>query len=206
MLPALITRLVNLVLLIASVAWLCTTLDWEPFIATVGLVASMVILEIREYNSRKVDAQKLSEKKEEGPSRVDLDLWKKYVAHFPPDGAAITFMKNHDMAAPFHRSSVEPLWGYSDEWYGPKYEFLYPELEMARATFDKKVREFMAMLVTETAPSHSEFFSMGFRDLEDRPEMREKQKKLNGLSSDAAHAYEEFYRVGKRLFKNEEGA
>jgi len=143
-------------------------------------------------------------KREESLSRTDLDLFRKYVAHFVPDGQVINFLKHHDMAVPFHETCIEPLWKYSDIWRGPKYEFLSPELELARTAFDKKIREFVAILVIETAPSHiPNFYTMDFKDSEYRPEKLAAQKILNNLSTDAAQAYEDFYRAGKRLFRNE---
>ena len=204
MLPRLIGRLVNIVVLVASVAWLATTPDrWEPFIVTIGAVFGMVTQELIEYEKHRTDLV-TKQRDDMVPPLSDLELFKRHIAHFTSTGVTIQFLKTHDMGASFHSSCVEPLWEYAGEWRGPEFEFLFPELEEARADFDRKTRDFVGVLVNETAPAHApEFFSMGLRDFEDRPHMLKAKEKLNQLSREASDAYDHLYRVGRRLFKNE---
>jgi len=159
----------------------------------------------QENRTLKATLQSLVRKAE--PAKADLELFRRYAAHFQPDGHVLDFLRTHDMAVPFHEENIEPIRDYLNRWRGPNYEFLDENLEDVRKEFDEHLKEFFEELSAETFPSHRKsHFTMDFMDAEVRPEKWEAQKKLNSLSASTAAAYDEFFRLGQRTFPNEKFA
>lgn len=166
----------------------------------------MISLEIAEFFKVRSITEELNKLKAERPSAppADLSLFQKYITHFNHSSRVIKFLKDHDFADTFHKSDIEPLWDYVDCWNGPQIEFIDNKLEIARLHFDQAVRRFVQEMVNNTFAHDFRpgFYTMDYNQVHHRPELKTTRQKLNQLSRDAHHAFEEFYRLGKWTFKD----
>ena len=175
-------RLLNLVALLASVAWLARTPDWEPAVTSLDLLAALLA---QEYPRLKSNRDR------------DKALCLKFKAEFPTNGRSARFLREHDLGGSFSTNSNDELDAFLDKLDNAEYEFIDRRLETARKVLLITGRKFRGRLSTEITMNHRGWFSIGMDDMEMRPEMFAKRDELNRLSSTVYKAHQDVMRAGK---------
>src|SRR6266508_4506863 len=123
-----IIRLINIVALLAAVAWLVSSPGWEPAVAVLGSLAVLVGLEYQEFSRRNSDS-------------VDRKLFEQFLGLLPSDGV-IAFVSTFDFGGIFFHDRLENLRTFRATWDNPEHEFLDRTLESKRKEFYQAVDEF----------------------------------------------------------------
>ncbi len=131
-----IIRLINIVALLAAVAWLVSSPGWEPAVAVLGSLAVLVGLEYQEFSRRNSDS-------------VDRKLFKQFLGLLPSDGV-IAFVSTFDFGGIFFHDRLENLRTFRATWDNPEHEFLDRTLESKRKEFYQAVDEFMSQIGANT--------------------------------------------------------
>jgi hypothetical protein len=141
MLQISIIKLINLIALMAAhraVAWLARTPSWEPLVTTLGLLATLIGLEVTEPRRRRTEA--------------DCQLFQSFL-EILPSGGSITFIRNHPMEGAFALNSLNDLYRFADEWSNPEHEFHDKTLEKKRKELLKHVSQYLSFAARNTFPT-----------------------------------------------------
>ena len=177
-------RLLNLIALLGTVAWLARTPDWEPAVTSLGLLAALLG---QEYPRLKSNRER------------DKALFLKFKAEFPTNGRTARFLREHDIGAPYHPDSNHDLDAFLEKWDNAEHEFVDRRLDAARKVLLITGRKFRQRLSTEVTMNHRGWFSIGMDDMEMRPEMFAKRDELNKMSSAVFKSHQHLMRAGKHV-------
>ena len=175
-------RLLNLLALLASVAWLARSPDWEPSVTSLGLLVALLS---QEYPRLKSNRER------------DRALFLRFKAEFPTNGMSARFLREHDLGAPFSTKANDELDAFLEKWDNAEHEFIDRRLDTARKVLLINGNKFRRKLSLEIAMDRQGWFSIGMDDMEMRPEMFAKRDELNRLSSAVYKSHQEVMRAGK---------
>jgi hypothetical protein len=133
-----IIRLINIIALLAAVAWLVSSPGWEPAVAMLGALAVLVGLEYKEFSQR-------------NNASVDRKLFEQFLELLPSNGA-IEFVSTFDFGGIFFHDRLENLRTFRATWDNPEHEFLNRTLESKRKEFYQAVDDFMSHISANTFP------------------------------------------------------
>lgn len=128
----------------------------------------------------------------------DEKLFKDFKALLPSNGASVRFLKDWDIGNDFRQDHVINLFEYSDNWNTAEHEFQNKKLQKQMKITHDLAHTFVGNLVASVS-GNGDFFSMGLRDMEDRPEKLKKKKELNEAATKVYEAHQELIRLGNRL-------
>ncbi len=131
-----IIKLINIVALLAAVAWLVSSPNWEPAVAVLGFLAVLAGLEYKELSQKTGDS-------------VDRKLFEEFLELLPSDGV-IVFVSTFDFGGIFFHDRLKNLRTFRATWDNPEHEFLDRTLETKRKEFYQAVNEFMSHIVANT--------------------------------------------------------
>ncbi|HKQ93014.1 MAG TPA: hypothetical protein VJZ77_20305 [Blastocatellia bacterium] len=89
-------KLLNLLGLLAAVAWLARHPDWEPAVTSIGLFASLIALEV---SDKKKNSKELL-------NETDRKLFEQFCKEFPSDGNSARFLSEHDLGVSWHAQKL----------------------------------------------------------------------------------------------------
>ena len=98
-------KILNLVVLLLSVAWLVSEPDWEPLVVSLGFFITFVGQEYKLYKQLSQLNVELPKVLENNVSPSDVELFQKFREVLPSDGETIDFLKDHDLGNSFHSDS-----------------------------------------------------------------------------------------------------
>ena len=184
-----LSRVGALVLLLLSLTWLCQAPDWEPAIAFFLALIGYLGLDFWQMF--------------QGLSEHDQKLIRRFHELFSEESGTITFLREHDIAAPFHSSKMTPVRTFDNTWNGIEFEFDDKHLEKAKVKLKEKVREYVSLFMVETYCDNQnvEIITM---DFENSPEKIKIRDKMNYLSTEVYKKYERFIHVVRSKLKQAE--
>jgi len=177
-----VLRLLNLLILLAAVAWLARSPDWEPAVTSLGLLAALLG---QEYPRLKSNRER------------DKALFLRFKTEFPTNGTSARFLRDHDIGAPFSTNATNELDAFLEGWDNAEHEFIDRKLETARKVLLITGTEFRNRLTTQIAMDRNGRYSIGMDDMEMRPEMFTKRNELNRLSTSVYKSHQNVMRAGK---------
>lgn len=182
-------RSAALVILLLSLVWLCRAPDWESLLAFIGALFVYGTLDVWQ-TFHPISAH-------------DMSLIREFRKLFPPDSEVIEFLRDHDMANPYHHRKTEPILRIHDQWKGVDYEFDDKRLEKAKNKFLGSVTAYVRILINETFTHtmNPAMMTMDFSDWDNPPEKVKARDRLNKLGSDLLSEYEAFVRVLRKKTK-----
>jgi len=177
-------RLINLLALLAAVAWLSKQPDWEPFITTLGLFVTLLGQELPRTKQNRIR---------------DKALFEQFKSTFPSNGRSAKFLRDHDIGGSFHPEVLNELDAFLFGWDNSEHEFIDSDLEAARKVLHINGRDFRGELSIEVSMSHAGMLTMGMHDFELRKEMLDKRDELNRLASRVYKAHQNLMKLGKHF-------
>jgi len=182
----LLSKILNLLVLLAATAWLARTPDWEPAVTALVLLAGLIGQEL--HGARLASAR-------------DSALFAKFLAEFPSNGRTAAFLEKHDLGAPFTHESITELDDFVCRWNNAEHEFENKKLEEHRRRLWSLANEFRSELAVNTFPVHgtSGMLSMDFQDLETRQSKIDKRDALNKMASQLFDEHQEMIRLCRKL-------
>jgi hypothetical protein len=112
-----ILKIFNIIVLMLSFAWLVSYFNWEPFIATIISLSTLVGLEMSDKKSLKMNP--------------DVDLFNRLLKDLPTEGS-ISFISTHDFHNLFDIKELDDLKTFVRHWNDAEHEFLNKKLEKKR--------------------------------------------------------------------------
>jgi len=101
-------RLLNLLALLASVAWWGKQGGWESVITSLGLLAAFIYQDVNVGDK--------------APTH-DEQLYRKFLADFPSNGSSARFFKEHDIGVRFRSDRLNEFDRFMDTWQNAEHEF-----------------------------------------------------------------------------------
>lgn len=187
-----LSRVGALIILLLAIAWLCRAPDWEPAIAFFIALTGYLSLDFWQIAR--------------GLSRHDKELIQKFRELFSEESGTVSFLREHDIAIPFHNRFMTPVFTFHDTWIGIEFEFDDKQLEDAKVKLKIKVKEYVELVVVETYPhdKNVEITTMDFKDFGNPPEKIQIRDKMNKLGTEVYEEYERFIRVVRSKTKQAE--
>lgn len=183
-------KLLNLLGLLASVAWLARHPDWEPAVTSIGLFASLIALEV---SDKKKNSKELL-------NETDRKLFEQFCKEFPSDGKSARFLSEHDLGVSWHDQQLYEIDNFLRKWTTAEYEFQNEKLEEYRKDFYRLLNDFRCELALHSFPTHREDrYSLGLEDLELRQEMLDLRDRLNEMGTFAYQAHQDLVKMGRKL-------
>lgn len=176
-------RLLNLLALLGTTAWLARAPDWEPLVTFIGLLAALVGQEIWPVLKNEDN---------------DKILFEKFLAEFPSIGDSARFLQDQDIGAPFLSDALKELDAFVRNWGNAEHEFRNEKLETQRKKLFDLAETFRNELSVSVYPGGGGFLTMDIKDLEDRPEKLKRRDHLNEMATRVFREHQELIRLGKK--------
>lgn len=181
---SMMVRLLNLLALLAAVAWLARMPGWEPLVTSIALFSAFIGQELwsilKHVNNDKI-------------------LFEKFLSDFPSNGRSALFLKEHDIGAPFNSDDLNEIDAFLSTWNNAEHEFKIKKLEKQRLKLVDSIQKFRADLSFNIFPGSRGYLTMDLKDYEDREEKLEIRNRLNSLASQGYKNHQELVRLGKKL-------
>jgi hypothetical protein len=175
-----VSKIINILCLMGSVAWLSSTHDWEPLVATITFFGAFLGLEIADLKKSK----KLCE--------TDRSLFQTLQKDLPHNSPGIIFLKEQDIGAPFRSNNLNDLYGFLRKWGNATHEFNDKKINKKLSEFYSLLDEFTDKLSLKVyAAKNPEFLTMDLEDFETRPEKFLSRDELNEMAHKVYGKYEE---------------
>lgn len=168
MLKFVVLKLINLAALLASVAWLTSSPDWDSIITFLVLLTAFLG---QEYWPSRLRRSK------------DKRLFEKFLGEFPSSGACANFLKEQDIGAPFRSEVLRDLDHFINTWYSAEHEFLDRKIERQKTNLLNAATKFREKLAVNTYSAGNGYLTMDLKDLEDRPEILKLRNELNEMAT-----------------------
>lgn len=192
-------KILNLLVLLLSVAWLVSAPDWEPLIVSLGLFIAFLGQEYQLYNQLHQPNKELPQEALSNVSQSDIDLFDKFRRELPSDGEAIDFLKEHDLGNSFHNDKLKEIDHFLWNWNNADHEFVNEQLEELRIALLEQMETFKSNLSLAVQSKGNGWFSIGLKDFEDRPKMFELKDELNQMATGVYEVHQELIRTGKKV-------
>jgi hypothetical protein len=150
-----VLRLVNLLALMVSVAWLTRAPSWEPLLATITCFAVLIGQEIAAIRRPHVNP--------------DVALFKDFLKDLPSEGS-ISFIKDYDFHGPFRLANLDRLYDFRYQWDRPEREFRDRSLDKKRKGLLQAVEAFTRLIGQHTSPQTEHLNSLSPTIQRDDPE------------------------------------
>ncbi|HYD34170.1 MAG TPA: hypothetical protein VEA39_06315 [Methylophilaceae bacterium] len=177
-------RFLNLLALLAAVAWLARIPSWEPLITSIALLATFIGQELWPL-LKQSDKDKL--------------LLDKFQSEFPSNGRSVLFLQGHDIGAPFNSDRLNEIDAFASTWDNAEHEFRNGKLEKQRRKLLNSARIFRADLSLNVFSGSRGYLTMDLKDYEDRPEKIATRNRLNDLATQVFKDHQELVRLGRKL-------
>ena len=143
---SIILRLINLIALMISVAWLSRAPSWEPLLASATCFAVLVGQEVAAARRPRVNP--------------DVALFQEFLKELPSEGS-ISFIKDFDFHGPFRVANLDRLYDFCYQWDRPEREFRDRRLDRKRKELLQAVEAFTRLIGQHTSPqtAHSNSLS-----------------------------------------------
>ncbi|MHB1991594.1 hypothetical protein [Metallibacterium scheffleri] len=180
-------RLLNLLAVLAAAAWLARQPSFAALATFLPLLALLLGQELAARPPKKHVA--------------DSELFQAFLAVLPSDGQFVSFLKDHDIGAPFRCSALDEMYTFLRDWGNAEHEFKIKKLEKQRSELYQQTERFSNKLSLAIFTCGDSFYSMELRDFEDRPEMLQKRDALNNMATSIYEAHLELVRLCSKLLK-----
>ncbi len=180
-----ILKAINLLALLLSVAWMATNPDWDSAISTVGLIATMIGLEVRQEQTR--------------IQHPDIQLFRKFLAALPSDGD-MYYVSHEDMGGPIDMDQLNQLRRFKYDWNNAEHEFIDRDLESKRKILRNLIEEFYSYLGQTTWQVKDTRFQRVPQEWQyEQPErFRQAVDRLNSHADEIFHLHQDLVRTGKK--------
>ena len=147
--------------------------DWEPKISTLGLIATIIGLEVKEEKSR--------------IKNPDVELFKKFLRALPSN-RDISYVSREHMGGPIDMNQLNQLRRFKYDWNNAEHEFIDRDIEGKRKSLRNLIEEFYTYLGLNTWQVNGSFQRVPPEWQEEQPE-RHKQvvKQLNSYTEEIFH-------------------
>ena len=179
-------RMLNLFVLIASLAWLVVDPGWEPLVTFLALLAIFLAQVFLPTDTSEIEAdRKLFERLHELlPSQHIRDI------------------SDYNFGAAFRVKWIEPLILYDESWIGPEHEFHDKKLEKRKQKLSKSVNDFVKAVAYHTYREKSSIQRLPREMQRDNPkEYWKLAGKINELSSQVGKDHQDLIRSAKKRLK-----
>ncbi|TCV23599.1 hypothetical protein [Vibrio crassostreae] len=190
-------KILNLVVLLLSVAWLVSEPDWEPLVVSLGFFITFVGQEYKLYKQLSQLNVELPKVLENNVSPSYVELFQKFREVLPSDGETIDFLEDHDLGNSFHSDKLKGIDLFILNWNNADHEFSNKQLEDIRITLLNQMEEFRNKLSLAIQSQGHGWFSIGLNDFEDRPEMFALKNELNQMATGIFETHQQLVRTGK---------
>lgn len=178
-------KILNLLALLGSVAWLVKNPDWEPLVTALVLLGTYLGLEIS-------DQKKIS--------NPDKELFEKFLVELQPDGPTINFLRHQDIGAPFESNELNELDNFIRHWDDASHEFHNKKLDKKRRELYDKIKIFLSKLSLKVFPSHHEgWLTMDIEDMEMDKKKIQARDELNEMATKVHYIYQDLVRIGRKM-------
>ena len=187
-----IAKLTTLALVLLSLTWLCRAPDWEPAISSIVFLSAYLGIE---YRSQKKSLTK-----------HDINLMETFRSNFQKESGTLRMLRDHDMAVPFRRENLDPVFNFNETWRGADYEFDDQELESRLKSFKKKCSEYGLYVALNTYPDRvdAKCQTMDYKEKKNTNVREEIREKLNTLGNELHAEYESVVRTFRKKLKEAE--
>lgn len=152
---SIVAKLINVIILMVSVAWLARAPSWEPLVTTLILFAALVAQEIAATQRPRVNP--------------DVTLLEDFLKGLPSEGS-ISFIKDFDFHGAFRRVDLDRLYDFRYQWDKPEREFRDRGLDKKRKELLQAIEAFTQLIGQHTSPQTAHVNSLSPTIQRDNPE------------------------------------
>jgi hypothetical protein len=180
-----VIKLITLIALLVSVAWLGSSPGWRPITATLTSFIAFLAQEIRD------------QKKLRGES--DQSLFREFIEALPSSSGLIAFLTEHDFGHSFGENLIIPVDEFYLEWRVPERQFRDRKLGKAFVKLVDSVDRFRHVLANNTFSLEQGRQGVPPEWKLENPERFEKTAaELNESATDVLVSHREFVELAKR--------
>lgn len=182
-------KIVNLIALLLTVAWFARSPDWEPAVGFLGLLATLIGLEVKTKSAK-------------GP-HPDKELFQEFLRVLPSNDS-IEFIRTFNMAGfSFDRRKLDDLKEFAYEWDDAEHEFHDKQLETKRKKLLKLIQKYLNYIAMHTF--HTEYRYLYSVPLEweyQKPELfNQIVGDLHRFAEEIVSTHQDLVRTGRRKLR-----
>ncbi len=183
-------KTLTLIALLASVAWVARDPGWEPAITSIGLLISLIGIEIAEKKKSLRNTL----------NNADKVLFETFCKEFPSDGVTMRLLRERGYGDIFSLPELDDIIVFLDKWNSADHEFQNKELEKSRKHLYDIVRQYKSELMRNSfsLPTDTRIFSIGPKDVPLDDSRRATSEFLNGLGDSIIEEHQNLIRLGRR--------
>jgi hypothetical protein len=184
----LLIKILNICVLMATVAWLAKSPGLESASATLAAFAALIAQEVAQSRPKY--------------RKADLALFKEFLSRLPSNSREFEFLSKQDIGGLLEEEPTAGLRGFEAEWDNAEHKFLDKHLEAKRREFYDLLRDFLGQLGRYSWPwdENPRLYTIGLHEREEKDETEATRKALNAIASRTAKAHQELVACGRRIF------
>jgi len=180
-------KLINLLALLLSVAWIMSNPDWEPKITSLTLMATLIGLEYGEERKRL--------------KNPDVQLFKKLIQTLPSNGD-IDYIRAEEMAGMIDSERLKQIKRFYYEWKDAEHEFLNRGLEKKRKQLYKVISDFLMCYFANAFQQNGTLYRVPVEwQVNDPTKYQSAVDQLNDLADDIYRLHQNLVRSARHKLK-----
>jgi hypothetical protein len=189
-----IARVLTIIALTGSVAWLIQNPSWEPAVTSVALLATFAGIEVARRRGNSLEPVTSS----------DQALFDKFLEEFPSNGRSAQFLMRHAAGVPIEPTDLEHIEAFLARWDNAEHEFHSRALEKRRLRLYGLLIALQSSLQLDVGPPDNSTYSQIGRTLAAKTwqEVYSRRSEVNKLKQLAYAAHQDLVRTGRRLFRD----